>query len=175
MLKNRMKVGGADRPMAWRGDGQPDIRPAVDAGVDENCGPPYVVEPRRRIWNDWLWPVLAAPFIGSFLGRVVARLPSGRSIAWSRSACDLCAHSLDARDLVPVVSWLALRGRCRYCGGKIGLRLLLIESGAPALALWAASVAQSAVLRASCSLGWMLFALALIDLDESILPGVDQG
>lgn len=123
-------------------------------------------------WNDWLWPVLAAPFIGSFLGCVVARLPSGRSIVWSRSACDLCDHPLDARDLVPIVSWLASRGRCRYCGGKIGLRLLLTELGALAIALWAASVAQGAALWASCLLGWMLFALALIDIDESVLPDV---
>ncbi|HEY3919310.1 MAG TPA: A24 family peptidase [Stellaceae bacterium] len=122
--------------------------------------------------NGWLWPVLVAPFIGSFLGCVVVRLPSGRPVVWDRSACDLCGHPLAARDLVPIASWLALRGRCRYCGGKIALRVLLIELGAVATAFWAASVAQGPMLWASCLLGWMLYALALIDLDAAILPDV---
>jgi leader peptidase (prepilin peptidase)/N-methyltransferase len=121
-------------------------------------------------WTDWLWPVLVAPFVGSFLGCVAARVPRGRSIVWARSACDLCDHPLNARDLVPIASWLASRGRCRFCGGRITLRWLLIELGALAIAFWAASVAQGAALWASCVLGWMLLALAVIDLDESILP-----
>ena len=76
------------------------------------------------------------------------------------------------RDLVPIASWLTLRGRCRYCDGTIALRLLLIELGAMAIAIWAASLAQGAMLWAGCILGWMLLALAIIDWDAAVLPDI---
>src|ERR1051326_8565426 len=67
------------------------------------------------------WFLLAAaPVIGSFLGVVVLRLPEGRPIVWSRSQCEACGAVLGARDLVPLISWLVARGRCRRCGQPLG-------------------------------------------------------
>lgn len=122
--------------------------------------------------NAWWLPVLAAPFIGSFLGVVILRLPAGGSIVWGRSACDHCGRVLGASDLVPIVSYLALRGRCRYCRAPIGWFTLAIELAAVIVALWAASLADGAMLWASCTLGWVLLALAVIDLHEEWLPDV---
>lgn len=118
----------------------------------------------------WLWPVLASPFVGSFLGVLVTRLPEGRPVAGGRSACDQCGHKLGPLDLVPIASWLALRGRCRHCGAKITALPLAIELGAVLVALWAASVSAGWALWAGCGLGWTLLALAAIDFRDGILP-----
>jgi len=120
----------------------------------------------------WLWPVLASPFIGSFLGLLVTRLPAGRPVAGGRSICDQCGHTLGPLDLVPIASWLALRGRCRHCGAKITALPLVIELGAVLVALWAASVSDGLALWAGCILGWTLLALAAIDFRDGILPDV---
>jgi leader peptidase (prepilin peptidase) / N-methyltransferase len=62
------------------------------------------------------WPALA---LGSFVNVVAARIPERRSIVRPRSACMSCATELAWYDNVPVISWLALRGRCRSCGVRI--------------------------------------------------------
>lgn len=67
--------------------------------------------------------------IGSFLNVVVHRLPRGRSPAEGRSHCPACGSRILARDNVPVVSWLLLRGRCRACNAAISARYPLVESG----------------------------------------------
>jgi len=67
------------------------------------------------------WGALAAaPFVGSFLGVVVRRVPEGRAITWARSRCEYCGAALRVRDLVPLFSWMAAEGRCRYCGHRLG-------------------------------------------------------
>ncbi|WP_237741017.1 prepilin peptidase, partial [Novosphingobium sp. B-7] len=58
--------------------------------------------------------------IGSFLGTVAVRLPAGRGIIRAPSACDSCRQRLRPWHLVPIVSWLALRGRCQSCAAPIG-------------------------------------------------------
>ncbi len=65
--------------------------------------------------------------VGSYVAALVWRLPRG--VKGARSACPSCGHRLGVRDLVPVFSWIALRGRCRYCGGRIGAHYALIEAG----------------------------------------------
>jgi leader peptidase (prepilin peptidase)/N-methyltransferase len=82
----------------------------------------------------WLPALVIAPFIGSFLGVLVHRLPSGRGVVAGRSACRQCGHVLGPLELVPLVSWLALRGRCRHCHATIGAFYLLIELAALAVA-----------------------------------------
>src|SRR5271155_2201048 len=64
--------------------------------------------------------VLAAPFIGSFVGVVVQRLPDGRRIAWARARCAGGGAPPAVRALVPLFSWLASAGRCRFCGRPLG-------------------------------------------------------
>ncbi len=74
--------------------------------------------------------VLAAVFglvMGSFLNCLAWRLVHGESVMKGRSHCAVCGHALEARDLVPVFSWLLLRGRCRYCGERVSARYPLAE------------------------------------------------
>lgn len=117
-----------------------------------------------------LWPILFAPFIGSFLGTLILRLPKGESVAGGRSACPACGHRLGAPDLVPLVSWLLLRGRCRHCGTAIPVFYPAIEAGALAIAIWAALAAPEERVWESCALGWTLLALACIDGWRFLLP-----
>lgn len=65
--------------------------------------------------------------VGSFLNVCIDRLPTGKSIIRLPSHCESCNQKLRARDLVPLFSYLWLRGHCRYCGAKIPLRLPLVE------------------------------------------------
>lgn len=67
--------------------------------------------------------------MGSFVGALVWRLHTGRDFVKDRSECEHCHHKLRALDLVPIVSWLWLKGRCRYCKKPIGLTALLLETG----------------------------------------------
>jgi leader peptidase (prepilin peptidase)/N-methyltransferase len=118
-------------------------------------------------------PVIFAPFIGSFLGVLIRRLPEGQPIVLARSACESCGRRLATRDLVPVVSFLALRGRCRTCRAPIGAFHLAIELAAVAVALWAAlTLTEPDWVWASCVLGWTLLALAWIDVEHMMLPDV---
>jgi leader peptidase (prepilin peptidase)/N-methyltransferase len=65
--------------------------------------------------------------IGSFLNIVIDRLPVGGSLVSPPSRCDACGKRLSPWDMVPVFSYLALRGRCRYCRARIPRRVLLVE------------------------------------------------
>ena len=65
--------------------------------------------------------------VGSFLNVVIARVPAGESVVRPRSRCPRCGASIAARDNVPVVSWLLLRGRARCCGVPISVRYPLVE------------------------------------------------
>ena len=65
--------------------------------------------------------------MGSFLNLCIDRLPQGESIISPSSHCASCGHPLSALDLIPLLSYLLLRGRCRYCGAPIPWRLPLVE------------------------------------------------
>lgn len=65
--------------------------------------------------------------IGSFLNVCIYRIPAGRNVAKGHSMCMDCGHNLGVLDLVPVFSWLFLRGKCRYCGSPIASRYAKIE------------------------------------------------
>ncbi|HUS82402.1 MAG TPA: prepilin peptidase [Dehalococcoidia bacterium] len=80
--------------------------------------------------------VLAGLAVGSFLNVCIDRLPARRSLLRPRSHCDACNTPLAARDLIPVVSYALLRGRCRRCSTPISLRIPLVEAGS-ALAFFA--------------------------------------
>ena len=68
--------------------------------------------------------------IGSFLNVCIDRLPRGESILNPPSHCEACHHKLTAKDLIPVFSYLWLKGRCRYCQAPIPRRLLWVELAA---------------------------------------------
>jgi len=66
--------------------------------------------------------------VGSFLNVVIYRLPRGESIVFPPSHCPRCGRRIRWYDNIPLVSWLALRGRCRFCGSAISPRYLLVEA-----------------------------------------------
>lgn len=65
--------------------------------------------------------------LGSFLAVVADRLPRRESLLHPPSRCRTCAQPIAPRDNVPIVSWFALRGRCRHCAAFIPLRFLVFE------------------------------------------------
>jgi leader peptidase (prepilin peptidase)/N-methyltransferase len=71
--------------------------------------------------------------VGSFLNVLIDRLPARKSIVFPPSHCPSCRKRLQARDLIPVFSYLWLRGRCRYCQTPLPRRLLWVEIGTGAL------------------------------------------
>lgn len=108
--------------------------------------------------------------LGSFYNVIIYRLPLDMSIAKGRSMCTSCNTTLKAIDLVPVFSWLALRGKCRYCGSKISLRYPLVELATGVLfliAYWSFGFGWALVLY--CSFYSMLLITALIDMDHMII------
>jgi leader peptidase (prepilin peptidase)/N-methyltransferase len=65
--------------------------------------------------------------IGSFINVVVYRLPIRLSILWPPSRCPHCLNQLKAYDNLPILGWLLLKGRCRYCKSKISCRYPIVE------------------------------------------------
>ncbi|MBO1359903.1 prepilin peptidase [Acetobacter sacchari] len=131
-------------------------------------------------------PFLIAPFIGSFLGVLIRRIPRGEPFAASRSHCETCQTKLGARDLAPILSWLVQKGRCRHCGANVDPQHLHIELAA-FLPPMSALVGYAVLHRTDplgqwsidpvtfwfeCVLGWMLLALAWIDVICLRLPDV---
>lgn len=109
--------------------------------------------------------------VGSFLTVVVDRVPDGRSVVAPPSACGACGHRLTALDLVPIGSWVVLRGKCRHCGHPIGVEPLVIEGAtAVVFTLFGLEFGADAVLPAFWILGAALVALVWIDLREFRLP-----
>jgi leader peptidase (prepilin peptidase)/N-methyltransferase len=109
--------------------------------------------------------------VGSFLNVVIWRVPRGESVVSPGSHCPGCGHSVRPVDNIPLVSWLALRGRCRDCRARISVRYPLVEAGTAVLfALLAVRFGWAAALPAFLYLGAVGVALALIDLDLKRLP-----
>ena len=132
--------------------------------------------------------------VGSFLNVVIHRLPKMLESGWQaqcaelrgepppaaepaynlvvpRSACRACGHRIRAIENVPVVSWLALRGKCSACGARIPARYPAVELGAGILgALAIAQFGPTWQGVAACGLLWALVALTFIDFDTQLLP-----
>jgi len=109
--------------------------------------------------------------IGSFLTVVADRVPRGKSVVTPGSACGSCGLELGPLDLVPVFSWLVLRGRCRRCRAKIGVEPLVIEiTNASLFIAFAIKFGLSWELAAFCALSAGLVALSWIDLRTKRLP-----
>ncbi|MGS1017104.1 prepilin peptidase [Allosphingosinicella humi] len=108
--------------------------------------------------------------IGSFLAVVLIRWPQGRSFIGGRSQCDVCHAPLRARDMVPILSYLARRGRCRVCGAAIDPRHVAMEGGAALVGLVAVIAHPLTVAAATALFGWWLLILAALDLEHQWLP-----
>jgi len=131
--------------------------------------------------------------VGSFLNVVIHRLPRMLERGWReqcaelagqapepgpaynlvvpRSACPSCGHRIGAHENVPLVSWLALRGKCSACKASIPVRYPLVELAGgllAAYAVWRFGLTWKG--GAACVLLWMLTALTVIDFDTQLLP-----
>lgn len=108
--------------------------------------------------------------VGSFLNVVIYRLPRGQSVVTPRSQCPNCGHMLSWIDLVPILSYLMLRARCRYCRARIPLRYASIE----ALSMVSLSLVwynTGNVLRwPYVVLASLLIAITFIDYDHFYIP-----
>ncbi|MFO7595804.1 MAG: A24 family peptidase [Desulfocurvibacter africanus] len=123
---------------------------------------------------DAAFPVLATLLgliLGSFYNVCIARYESGLSILRPRSHCPLCGRMLGPLELVPVLSWLWQRGRCKGCAERISLKYPLVEllSGLWALLL-AIQFGPGWEWLGHMVLGGMLLVASGIDLDNFILP-----
>lgn len=113
---------------------------------------------------------LLGAIIGSFLATVLMRWPRERGAIGGRSACDACGRTLGAADLVPILSFLRARGRCRDCGARIDPAHIGMELGAAILGA-AAFVAHPIPLAlASAGFGWWLLLLLALDAEHQWLP-----
>lgn len=111
--------------------------------------------------------VLAGLAVGSFLNVCIDRLPAGRSLFRPRSHCDACKTPLAARDLIPVVSYLLLRAKCRHCSTPIPLRTPLVEAAA-ALAFfgWWLYLGESWSLAAAVAISCVLITVFVIAVEH---------
>jgi leader peptidase (prepilin peptidase)/N-methyltransferase len=131
--------------------------------------------------------------VGSFVNVVIHRLPKMLERGWEaqcaelrgevpadaptynlvvpRSACPSCGHRIAALENVPVLSWLALRGRCSACKAAIPVRYPIVETLGgllAAVAIWRFGLTPQGV--GACVLLWSLLALTMIDFDTQLLP-----
>jgi leader peptidase (prepilin peptidase) / N-methyltransferase len=118
--------------------------------------------------------LVALPFglvVGSFMTVAVYRLPRGESVVRPRSRCPNCGAEIGARDNVPVLSWLLLRGRCRQCGEPISVEYPLVELATAGVVVLAA-IRFPDVWRAVLVAGLLALmpGIALIDLRHRIIP-----
>ncbi|MGB9876857.1 MAG: prepilin peptidase [bacterium] len=113
--------------------------------------------------------------VGSFLNMLIWRLPRGESIVFPPSHCPKCNAQLRPLDLIPILSYLMLKGRCRYCGEKIEPRYLIVELASSILSLLLAYKFliydyQPYLLLLYLPFTYALIAIFVIDLQHYIIP-----
>ena len=123
-----------------------------------------------RIYFCCVAAILGAVF-GSFLNCAAWRIAHGESFLKGRSRCPTCGHALGLPDLIPIFSWVFLRGRCRHCGTKISVRYPLTELAFAVLTVLCLLRFDLTVL---CLRNWIflccLFCLSLVDLESFVIP-----
>lgn len=126
----------------------------------------------------WLWPAglgLLGLVFGSFIATMAIRWPEGRPVARGRSACDACGKGLKAGELVPVLSYLLQRGRCKGCGKAIAPSHVATEILGLGVGLFAGIAAPGPAGAAGAVFGWLLLALAALDFAAYWLPNALTG
>lgn len=128
-----------------------------------------------------IFPFILGSCVGSFLNVLIWRLPRGESIAQPPSHCPHCDHRLSVLDLIPLLSFLILRARCRYCSAPVNWRYFWVELATAALwtVLWLQMIAPRPVVdepsRAVAFLAAALFVstlipILLIDIERFHIP-----
>jgi leader peptidase (prepilin peptidase) / N-methyltransferase len=123
--------------------------------------------------SSWLIAAFGAVIgavIGSFIATLVLRWLGERSVVNGRSACDQCQRPLRWFELIPLASWLAARGRCHTCGGRIDSLHPLTECAAMLIGGAALAIRPDPAGIALALLGWQLLTLALLDARALWLP-----
>ncbi len=129
--------------------------------------------------SEFIFPVIIlGSCIGSFLNVVIYRLPKKKSFIFDRSQCKTCKRNLNVLDLFPVISWICLKGRCRYCSSIISIIYPAIEIITSLLfILCLNSIGFNDIFLPSLFMvisGWILVSylviLCFIDINEMILP-----
>ena len=121
-------------------------------------------------------PLVAAAFglvIGSFLNVCIHRIPLGLSVVHPPSRCGACGRTLRWYHNIPVLSWVALRGRCGFCGARVSAQYPIVEvvtGVAFVLVVWLTP--PEPLLAARLLLTCLLIVLFGIDLEHQILPNV---
>jgi leader peptidase (prepilin peptidase) / N-methyltransferase len=120
------------------------------------------------------FPLAASLFgllVGSFVNVVIYRVPRGESVVFPPSRCTVCGHRISPLENVPVVSWLALGGRCRSCRSPISIRYPLVELVVGALfGLSAIEYGPTLTCLAASLLSAVLVAVLFFDLDHLLIP-----
>ncbi len=124
----------------------------------------------------WYWTTLATAFglaLSSFFTLLAWRWPREESLTSPRSHCTSCQHTLGPLELVPVLSWLALRGRCRDCHARVSARYPLMELATGGLAGAAiATFGPTAEGAAAALLAMAMVPVVAIDLEHKLIPDV---
>ncbi len=109
--------------------------------------------------------------LGSFFNVVIYRVPRGESVVRPPSACPACGTRLRWSDNIPILGYVFLRGRCRYCGDRISSRYIVVEFLAGALpVLLYSHFGWGREFLVYWPLSYVLLVLSFIDLDHRILP-----
>lgn len=119
----------------------------------------------------WIYAAVVGAALGSFLNVCVYRLPLGRSVVSPPSSCPSCGTRLAWRDNIPVLGWLFLRGRCRYCRTRISAQYPLVEF--TTASLWVAAVLRHGATWQALSSAiffTLLLGIALTDARFYIIP-----
>ena len=99
-----------------------------------------------------------------------SRWPTGKTVATGRSHCDTCGYQIAAYDLVPIASYIVLKGKCRHCGGRIGLLPLATELIAALIGAVSVLLLPAEQAIAGAVFGWLLLPLIMLDYQLLWLP-----
>jgi len=121
-------------------------------------------------WYQYMLAMLFGAIWGSFVAALCSRWPRGERVSDGRSHCDHCHTTLGAKDLVPILSYLWLRGKCRYCAQSIGISALYIELVSAAIGLFAVLFVSGGQAVAAAVFGWVLLPLVILDYQKLWLP-----
>lgn len=109
--------------------------------------------------------------VGSFINVIASRYTRGESFIKGRSHCDDCSHTLAWVDLIPILSFIFLKRRCRYCKTKLSYRYVLVEILTGILLMTLVYVIGFNLLTFMYfSLGCLLVIITLIDLETMTIP-----
>ncbi len=122
------------------------------------------------LWFLLLLIIALGSIWGSFVGALCTRWPNDQSVVKGRSRCDHCATPIAAYDLVPIFSFLVLRGKCRTCGEPIGPTPFVIEMIAALIAVVPFLLFPGEQALGAAIFGWLLLPLVILDFQHLWLP-----